>query len=334
MHRKFLPIAVILTAASGCDNVHWTGFDVQLSPPPPRAELTAEAPGLAASLAEPEVPKPELPAGPVLLAGTRSGSQATLRVVGEVRGNSLTELPDEATSPGFLEYFSQERLVGSRWTLFAEGVRVGSLTASEVGVDNAFCVPRATVTGTVELVPSAASATRLMALPADAAAERSYGAYATHQHDYDQRVGSLALATAEIPRVGAMWPPDGVLSARADIQAYRLTGAPAQDIAATFLFRDRLEISPAQAGAYSLFVLGTLNGDDYRPAYSWYRPVDAAGKGAPRYFGHLDWNGDGAEEILLDVYGAESRWFAGLSRTGNSWSRTFEDSCGQTSSND
>ena len=28
--------------------------------------------------------------------------------------------------------------------------------------------------------------------------------------------------------------------------------------------------------------------------FAWYRPVDTEGKGAPRYFGHLDWDGDGS----------------------------------------
>ena len=63
----------------------------------------------------------------------------------------------------------------------------------------------------------------------------------------------------------------------------------------------------------------------------WYRAVDTDGKGAPRYFDHLDWNGDGTEEILLDVLGSNRRWFAGLGRTDGSWIRTFQDACGSGS---
>lgn len=333
MRRDFLAIAVILTAGTGCDNVTWGGMDVELRPPPPRAELAAEAPGLAAALEEEVEPLPELPEGPILLAGTRSGAQATLYVVGEVRDDEVVELPDEGTVPGFRDHFVSEMLTpGSDWVLFSQGVRVGRMTARDIGLDESFCVPRSTVTGTVELVPNASGATRLLALPAPVANTREYGSYRTHSHDYDQRVGSLSLATAQIPRYGATWPPDGVLSTRQDIQAFQFVGAPSEAIAATFVFRDQLGVAPAPAGAYSLFVIGRLQDEEYAPTFTWYRSVDSDGKGAPRFFDHLDWDGDGTEEVLLDVFGAESRWFATLAQRGGSWVRTFQDSCGQTAS--
>ncbi len=63
---------------------------------------------------------------------------------------------------------------GSEWVLFAQGVRVGRLTASATGLAEDFCVPRPTISGRVELVPNAVSAELLMALPAYAASERTY----------------------------------------------------------------------------------------------------------------------------------------------------------------
>ncbi|MDA0311197.1 MAG: hypothetical protein O2992_03665 [Gemmatimonadetes bacterium] len=331
MRRYFLAIPVMLTVATGCDNVTWGGTAVEVRDPPPRAELVADAPGLAASL-EAEDTRPEFPTGPILLAGTRSGSEATLYVVGEVRGGTLAELPDETSSPGFRDYFTQELLSpGSEWTLFSQGVRVGRLIATTVGINESFCVARPTVTGTVELVPSASTATRLMALPAAATAGRSYGEYSTHSDDYDDRVGSLALATGEIPRVGAAWPPEGVLTIRKNIQVLQFVDAPGRAIAATFVLADRLAVAPPQLGAYSLFVIGTQQTDDYQLAFSWYRPADTEGKGVPRFFDHLDWDGDGSEEILLDVFGAESRWFAGLTQRDGDWIRSYQDSCGQAS---
>lgn len=330
MRRNLPAVAVILTVATGCDNVTWGGASLALVPPPERSELLAEAPGLQAALQEPEEVLPELPEGPVLLAGARSGSTATLYVVGEVSGDALAELPDEGSVPGFRNHFVRERMsIGSAWTLFSEGVRVGRLVASEVGVDEDFCVARPTVTGTVELVPGASSATRLLALPADVAESRAYGDYASYSHDYDQRVASLSFATATIPEVGAAWPADGVLEIRRDIQAFRLAGEDA--IAATFLLNDRLSVREAPETAYSIFVMGDEGPQGYQRTFAWYRPVDTEGKGAPRYFDHLDLNGDGSDEVILDVFGSDSRWFASLSRRGGSWVRTYQDSCGQTS---
>ena len=328
MRRNYLTIVVILTVASGCDNVRWGGVDARLKPPRTKAELAAEAPSPAAPLAEEENPLPEPPGAPILLAGTRSGSQATLTVVGEIQGDALGAFVSDEDVPGFRDRFTAELLPpGSEWVLFAQGVRVGRLTATTTGLAEDFCVPRPTISGTVEMVPNAVSAELLMALPADWASERAYDPYRVHRDDYDQRVASLSIAAAAIPRLGAAWPPDGVLSARADIQAFQMVGTPAEAIAATFMYRDQLGVSAPSAGAYSLFLMGSTSAQGYKPDYVWYRPVDSDGKGAARYFDHLDWDGDGTEEVLLEVFGSERRWFAALAQRSGTWVRTSEDSC-------
>ena len=328
MRRNSLAIAVILTVASGCDNVSWGGVDVRLKPPQTKAELAGEAPGRAASLTEEADLLPELPDGPILLAGTRSGSQATLTVVGEIQGDAFGAFTSDEDVPGFRDRFPAELLApGSEWVLFAQGVRVGRLTATATGLNEDFCVPRPTISGTVELVPNAMSAELLMALPADVASDRTYDPYRVHADDRDQRIASTSLASAAIPRLGAAWPPDGLLSARADIQAFQMVGAPGEAIAATFMYRDQLGMSAPSAGAYSLFLMGRASEGGYEPTYMWYRPVDSEGKGAPRYFDHLDWDGDGNEEVLLDVFGSERRWFAALAQRSGTWVRTSEDSC-------
>jgi len=328
MRRKSLAIAVILTVASGCDNVGWGGVDVNLKPPRTKAELAAETPGPAAFAAEESEALPELPNGPILLAGRRSGSEATLTVVGEIQGDAIGAFVSDSEVPGFRDRFTAELLApGSEWVLFAQGVRVGRLTATSAGLNEEYCVPRPTISGVVELVPSAIGVELLMALPAQAASARAYNAYRVHRHNYDQRVASLTLADEAIPRLGAAWPPDGTLSIRADIQAFQMVGAPGEAIAATFLYRDQFGASADSAGAYSLFVMGNASAEEYQRAYTWYRPVDSEGKGAPRYFDHLDWDGDGTEEVLLEVFGSERRWFAGLAQRSGTWVRTSEDSC-------
>ncbi len=326
MRRRWLAIAVILTLPSGCDNVKWGGLDVGLRKPPVHAAGASATPPVADSMPAPA--HAVLPAGPTLFAGTRAGDSATLVVVGSVAGDSLAAFPSDEAVPGYRAYFTRHLLArGTRLVLFADGVRVGHLTVARTGVDRGYCVARPTVTGLVELVPDAASADRLLALPDSAASRRPYGAYRALQDTYEQRVASLSLVIQAIRSVGAIWPPS-LTAARADIETFQLQGAPGPSIAATFLYQDHLSTAaPAGTGAYALFVMGSRQDTTYRSDYVWYRKAQASGKGAPRYFDHLDLAGDGHDEVLLDVFGNGTRWFALLGERKGSWVRTFEDPC-------
>jgi len=320
MRRHLLAIAVILTGASGCDNVDWGGADLRLTPPPRTAadSLSAE------TTAEAEEAAPRV-YGPLLLAGAHEGARATLAVVGEVQGEAL--LPIDPTPE------ETERVVGltgagSEWILFADGVRVGTLTVEEAGSSASYCPARRTVTGIVEMVPTASSAQRVLALPADVGRQRSYQPFQPLQDTYDHRVATLSWAGDAIPRNQASWPADGLVAAREDIRVFRLAGAPGPAVAATFMYRDRLAVTPAAQGSYALFVLGSQRGGTYAEDFAWYRPAGEGGKGAPRYFDHLDWDGDGDTELLLEVLGSQRRWFAALGQRGGQWVRTFQDACG------
>jgi hypothetical protein len=68
--------------------------------------------------------------------------------------------------------------------------------------------------------------------------------------------------------------------------------------------------------------------EQYQAGYVWYREAGREGKGAPRYFQHLDWDGDGETEVLLEVLGESNRWNAAVQKRGAEWTRTFEDPCG------
>lgn len=329
MRRRWLAWAVIVTMTSGCDNVAWGGVDMHLEPPVSRAELVPSRGGDEDVEEEDSIALPALPEGPLLLAGTRDGSSATLVVVGEVRGETVAPLPSEEEAPGYRELLTGELLPpGTELTLFSEGVRVGRLVTSETGVDERFCFPRVSVTGTVELLPSAVGTQRLIALPRTTVEERPYAPFRSASLGGAERQASLDLASAAIVTSGAPWPPS-LLEARADVQAFQLRDQEDPALAATFLYQDRLTVGePVGPRAYALFVLGTPDAPGSGLGYHWYRRVDEEGKGAPRYFGHLDWDGDGDSEVLLDVLGTETRWFAGLARTDGSWSRSFQDACG------
>jgi hypothetical protein len=203
------------------------------------------------------------------------------------------------------------------------------MIAQEVSIDDSFCTLRPTISGIVELVSEASDVEQLIALPIDVAGSRSFQPYTAYRHNYNQRVASLALASEVIPSVGAEWPPS-ILDSRTDIHAFQLPDEPRQAIAATFLHQDRMITSPPEPGAYSLFVMGDATSGTYEISYMWYRLAESQGKGVPRYVDHIDWNGDGSEEILLEIFGSEDRWFAGLARQDGGWVRSFEDSCSST----
>jgi hypothetical protein len=325
--RRWLLLAVILTGTSGCDNVSWGGIDMRLEGP---AEASAIAPvDVADEAASPDLP--DLPTEPILLAGIRTGATAALTVVGMVRGDELDAFPSDAEVPGFHDHFTQTLLApGTELVLFSDGARVGRMTVSEAERDERFCVPRPTVQGVVELVPGAEGAERILGLLDPTATGRPFDTFRPLEHTYTQRIASLNLASGAIQRVGAPWPTS-LLGARADVRALQIRGADQPSIAATFLFGDRLEVVPAErADAYSLFLMGSPGAAGYRTDFAWYRPVDGEGKGAARYFSHMDWDGDGDSEVLLEVLGEETRWFAGVAQRNDSWVRTFEDPCGRT----
>jgi len=321
MRKHLLAIALIITGAPGCDNVAWDGIDMEVRPPD-----DVETPVVVEAEAQP-TSTPARVSGPVLLAGVRNGERGDFVVVGEVLADALRAFPDPAF-PEDSERLGALSAPGAEWVVFSEGVRVGRMIVERAGPAQGFCGGRTAVSGVLEMVPSAATAERLLALPLGQAGGRPREAYQEIAHVYDQRVATLTIAGDAIPRYQARWPTLGVLDARDHIQAFQLRSTPGQAVAATFVMDDELRVGAPGAGAYALFVMGQEQGGTYREAYTWYRNAEAEGKGVPRYFDHLDWNNDGTDEILLDVFGANERWFAGLSRRNGSWVRTFQDDCG------
>ena len=323
MRKHLLLVVLILTGATGCDNVAWGGIDVQLQSPP-SAEAAPEGGDEEVAETADSVTKVS---GPVLLAGERNGQRAEMVLVGELLANGLSPFPDPRF-PGDATRLAELTAPGAEWILFSEGVRVGRMIADASEPADEYCGARIRISGVVELVPPASTATRLLALPAQDADTVPYRPYTEHAHNYDQRVASLAIAGEAIPRNGAAWPAGGVLEIREHIQAFRPEGASTPWIAATFVNRDQLAIGSPGPGAYGLLVMGSPIGGDFVEAFSWFRSVEDEGKGVPRYHDHLDWDGDGGSEVLLDVFGANRRWFAAVERQGQRWVRSYEDSCG------
>lgn len=122
MQREHLAIAVILTLATGCDNVAWEGLELRLKPPTSSSTISSGQSVITPDLAD-EEQSLGIPKRPLLLSGKRTGSTAKLTAVGEVNGNSLTVISDqglrsEATGDFSLGLITQS----SEWVLFSEGV--------------------------------------------------------------------------------------------------------------------------------------------------------------------------------------------------------------------
>lgn len=324
MRRHFLAIAVILTVPTGCDNVAWGGIEVSVDTPQHDSTRASEA-GTDAATTPASIP-PE-PLGPLLLAGVPDGSEMTLKPVAVLAGGALQPLP---STPERMQQARESLAAGSEWTLFASGVRVGTATVTGVVPADDSCGLDFVAEAARQLLPAAASVDRLLALPAEVADEWPFEDYVPRAHTYNQRVASLDLGRTALPRVGAPWPANGMLPVRRDIQAFRPAGDATNSFAATFVVDDMLDTSPADPSSYALFLMADQGPQGFRETYLSYRPAEE-GKAAPRFFGHLDWDQDGSDEVLLEVFGEDRRGYIALERSADgTWLPSFASACPHT----
>jgi len=304
--------------------VSWGGFDLSLQGP---SSDTAGAP--ADTAGTPSSPDPAASLGQILYAGSRDGNTGSVVPVAEITDGGLQPLPAGEEGADLYRRILQGRLrLGGELVLFHEGARVGTLAVEAVDtVADLYCEPHLRATGHVLLLPEASSADRFLALEPGRGASYPFGTYEDLSSVYDQRVASLNLGAEAVPLVGADWPPS-LLDIRQDLQILDLPGGEAPAVIATFVYQDQLRVGPAPDQAYSLMILGEPRGPRFDLTYTLYRPVSTQGKGAPRYFSRMDWDRDGQDEILLEVLGASSRWFAALDRGPEVWALAYQDPCG------
>ena len=268
-----------------------------------------------------------LPTGPVLYLGRRDSAGLALVPIGEILVDSLAPFPSAEEAPGYLARYVRDLLpAGSEFVLFAEGVQVGHFTATGIEIDSTWCVPRPSVRGIATWIPEAVQTERVLALPRESGRAVAWGAFERAAPNLEQRQASVALAAQTISELGAEWPVN-LLNSRWDLQAFQLADdSPA--FAVTYLLRDRLRVERPTSSAASLFLLGVASETGYRSGFGWFRRVSQEGKGAPQMFGHFDWDGDGESEILLEVFGEQSRWVAALDRRVGEWMQVYQDPCG------
>ena len=321
IHRWFLLVGIV-TAPIACDNVSWGGMSIRLeSPPTDTVEGVGEVEG--------EGPE-RIQYGALLYAGTRQGDSAVVLPVAELVEGRLRALPQGEEGALLARQILEERLPSGRaLSLYHQGGRIGTFTVSSAAeVDEAFCPPRPEARGHVELIPSAAGAERFLALSPGIVTETLLGTYQELEATRAQRTAAQNLAGEALNELRAPWPP-ALQDIRRDLQVFETQGREGPGISTTFVYRDEMAVEPAGDDAYALLLLGEPIGGRLQRTFTWYRPVATEGKGAPRLFSWMDWDEDGSDEILLEVFGAQARWWAALDREGEtSWSVTFQDSCG------
>jgi len=323
MRVRRLILLGIVVALTGCDNVTWGGVSMEMETSQDRlARTDGEVPTPADAETEARTtPDPEV--GPLLLMGRPSGDDVVLSLVGQLVDGRVTPTPDDGAGRKVVA----ERLsAGSRFTLFSEGTRVGTMVVDATRLSDRYCAARPEVVGTAELVPQANEASQFLAIGGDAL-DSEYTGFTDPQHNYDQRVASLAMMRELIPLVGAVWP-ETTLDIRRDIQIFERPEADAPTIAATFVYEDALNLGPPPADAYSVFLIGDAGPNGYRPSFASYREYGSDGKAAPRFFDHLDWDGDGTSELVLEVFGENGIWTSILDRTETGWTEVHHDACG------
>jgi hypothetical protein len=317
-----LPLLGIVIVATGCDNVEWGGVEVDLSSPSDRlvSESSPEVTEVVESIDTPTI-------GPILYLGHRAGIEATLVPVAEIRPNGLFPLEASGSAEASRAFAAEHLSPGLEFTLFSDGARVGRLTAERFSVDQQYCGVRPQIRGPIELTPSAATVQTFLALPRQEGNAFAYGAYSPVVPTRDLRITSLNTMQEVIPTVGALWPVS-VLGIRQDVQMFRARSGGAPTVVATFIYADELSVGPAARGAYSVFLASDDDGTGYRGSYVDYRLFSRDGKGSARYFDHLDVDGDGIDEMVLEFMGENSVWLSALGRRGESWVETYRDPCG------
>jgi hypothetical protein len=180
----------------------------------------------------------------------------------------------------------------------------------------------------MELTPSAAMADRFLALEEGVGGEEPYGQFQSFQPEGPHRTAIQNLAGEALNELGAQWPSVSLQNTRQDLQVFQPGPGNVPSIVGSFLIQDQMAVGPAPDAAYSLLIVGTPRGNRFSREFTWYREVGESGKGAPRYFSKMDLDGDGDEELLLEVFGAEARWWAALEREGTAWSLVFQEPCG------
>lgn len=314
-----LAAVLILSALPACDNVTWGGVDLQIVPPPP-------APGTLGIEPDAQVfAELGLPSGTVLFHLVRDTAEIRLIPVAELARDTLRTLrrPAGVSAEAYETRFRQTVLPqGAQFDVFRRGARVGTFVVQGYGPATFCGLP--TATGNLTTVAAASDAREFLAFRRGLAPEprleftppQITGSIRT----YASIVAERLILQAGLPRPRS-WP-----GAQRDLQAIEIMPGGHPEMAATYLVGDALQVGPADANGYSVFYIAdyeTRRG--YQPIYHDVRAYAQTGKAAPRLVDHLDWSGNEAQDILIQVYGRDQSWYEAVTRNARGqWVKSWE----------
>ncbi|MEX2583172.1 MAG: hypothetical protein WD766_07850 [Gemmatimonadota bacterium] len=314
---------LILTAATGCDNVIWGGADVQIVPPPP--PLSAVGIETDATV----FAEFGLPTGPLVfhLVDIEGGSQ--LIPVAELAGGSIRSIrrPSGVSPEAYETRFRETVLpVGSQFDVFLRGTRVGTFVAQEAGPLTTCGVP--TVLGNTTVVAAAVDASEYLAFR-QGLAPPSRGEFSPPQvtgpiRTYAAIVAERLILQAGLPR------PRSWAGAQRDLVPLQIVPGGHPEMATTYLVGDDLAVGQPQPEGYSVFYLADYETQrGYTPIYSEIRDYRQTGKAAPRLVDYANWTEQELPEILVQVYGRTDSWYEVISNRDGDWTKIWEsEPCG------
>jgi hypothetical protein len=311
--------ALILTALSACEKVQWGGAEVRVVKPPPPEGAAATTPTAV------DQTDLGLPRGTVLFHVVRSQGQDRIVPVGEVSGDSLRSLsrPAGVSPQAYEQRFRQAVLPpNAQFTLFRRGAAVGTFTLAGPGGLTSCGVPVGT--GQATTVAAAAADQEFLAFR-KGLEPAVVGEFSPPQIDgpirrYAPLVAERQVLASGLPRPGS-WP-----RSQRDLQALDLVRGGNPEMATTFLSGDNLAVGAGEKEGWSVFYVAAYEQrTGYNPIYSEVTDYRRAAKRAPKAVDYLNWNGKGANELLVQVFGPTDSWYEAISSDRNKgWQKVWE----------
>ena len=323
---SLFPKGLLLFLTAGlfisCDAVEWGGIEVGLEEP----QESESNDSIVITPVTTEYTAP-LKGRTFLYLGSRTADQGTLIPIVEILPNGFLAALNTERAERAKEFSESYFELGSQFTLFSDGSRIGTFTTTNTDLNRDYCEIRPEAKGIVRLTSGTEEVKSFLALAREFQNDPDSSDYRPIIHTRALRQASIDMIIDVISSLGATWPPS-VLESRQALNFFTSESGQAPTIIATFTRNDSLRVGTPSPGMYSILLIGSnREGMGYQPSYVDYRPATPEGKAMGRYLDHLDLNKDGQSEIVLEMLGETSKWISVLGAKENSWNTIYSDSC-------